>query len=53
MTVEPPTVDWQRPRAGRFNNEDQQSYWPGDRFFEYVPQMVEKQIIWPSKDWRP
>jgi len=53
LTVQSRLVDFARANERRFNNEDQQSYWPGDRFFEYVPQMVEKQIIWPSKDWRP
>ncbi len=46
VTVEPPTVDWMRPRAGRFNNEDQQNRWPGDRGLEHVADMVEVDILW-------
>lgn len=48
LTVESRLADWDRPRVRRFTNEDQQRRFPGDRFFEYVPQMVEKQIVWPA-----
>lgn len=46
LTVESELTDWERPRIRRYNNEDQQSEYPDDRGFEYVPQMVEKQIFW-------
>lgn len=46
IAAESRMVDWQRARARRYNNEDQQSRYPSDRGFEYVPQMVEKQLMW-------
>ena len=41
-------ADWDRPRIRRFNNADQQQRFPNDRGFEFVPQMVEKEIVWPQ-----
>ena len=32
--------DWQRERVRRFTNEDHQSEYPGDLFFEFVPQIA-------------
>lgn len=46
LTAEPPNVDWQRPRGGRFNHEDQQARYPGDRGLEYVADMVNVEILW-------
>jgi hypothetical protein len=46
ITVESRLADWDRARVGRFNNEDHQARVPGDRFFEYVPQMVERALNW-------
>lgn len=39
-------VDWERPRIRRYNNEDQQSAYPGDLAFEYIEQMVNAEIRW-------
>lgn len=41
--------DQGRPRIRRFTNEEQQRRYPGDRFFEYLPQMVEISILWGRK----
>lgn len=41
--------DWAKPRARRYTNEDQQAEYSGDRFFEFVPSVVEKELIWPGK----
>jgi hypothetical protein len=38
--------DWERPRIRRFTLEDHQSQYPGDRFFEYIPKMVDIPIDW-------
>ncbi|AOZ06763.1 hypothetical protein [Cupriavidus malaysiensis] len=46
LSAESRMVTWDRPRTRRYNNEDQQSRYPGDRGFEYVAQMVEKSLIW-------
>lgn len=37
---------WERPRIRRYTDEDQQSEYPGDRGFQYVPTMVEKNFNW-------
>lgn len=39
-------ADWDRPRVRRYNAEDQYITDPADKGFEFVPQMVEKQIRW-------
>lgn len=46
VTAESRMVTWDRPRIRRYNNEDQQSRYPGDRGFEYVAQMVSKDLLW-------
>jgi len=46
VTIESKLVDWERPRVRRYNNEDQQAEFPGDLGFEFVPQMVEKNLLW-------
>lgn len=46
VTAESRMVSWDKARVRRYNNEDQQSRYPGDRGFEYVAQMVEKNLIW-------
>ncbi|MGO4304186.1 hypothetical protein [Cupriavidus sp. RAF12] len=46
VAAESRMVSWDKPRVRRFNNEDQQSRYPGDRGFEFVAQMVEKQLLW-------
>lgn len=46
VSAESRMVAWDKPRARRYNNEDQQSRFPGDRGFEFVAQMVEKSLIW-------
>jgi hypothetical protein len=46
LTVESRLVDWERPRVRRYNNADQQVAFTGDKGFEFVPQMVEKELIW-------
>lgn len=43
-------IDQQRPAIKRFTNEYQQRMHPGDRFFEYVPQMTEVSILWASAE---
>ncbi len=38
--------DWKNARNARYTNADQQARHPGDKFFEYVSQMAEKEIHW-------
>ncbi|WP_137923955.1 hypothetical protein [Cupriavidus sp. 2SB] len=46
VSAESRMVSWDRARTRRYNNDDQQTRYPGDRGFEFVPQMVEKQLLW-------
>jgi hypothetical protein len=41
-------IDQRRPSIKRFTNEYQQRVHTGDKFFEYVPQMAEIQILWAA-----
>ena len=43
-------IDQQRPAIKRFTDEYQQRMHPGDRFFEYVPQMTEVSILWAQAE---
>lgn len=42
--------DQARPAIKRFTDEYQQRKHPGDRFFEYVPQMAEIPILWAAAE---
>jgi hypothetical protein len=46
LSVESRLIDMQRARARRYEHEDQQIDHPGDKFFEYVTQIQDKQIKW-------
>ncbi|MCA3182035.1 MAG: hypothetical protein INH13_00185 [Cupriavidus sp.] len=46
VTAESRMVSWDKARVRRYNNEDQRSKYPNDRGFEYVSQMVEKELLW-------
>ena len=46
LTIESRLADWDRPRVRRYNNADQQAEYAGDRGFEFVEALVEKQILW-------
>ena len=52
LTVESRLVDWERPRVSRYNNADQQVAFSGDKGFEFVPPMVEKELIWGRGGFR-
>lgn len=46
LSVENRLADWDRERIRRYTDPDQQAEHPGDRFFEYVPAMQEKDLQW-------
>jgi hypothetical protein len=46
LSAESRMVSWDKARVRRYNNEDQQSRYADDLGFEFVPQMVEKNLIW-------
>lgn len=50
VTIEHYDAELARPTPLRLNDSDQQRLYPGDRGCEYVETMVEKQIVWPSKE---
>ena len=39
-------ITWQRPKIQRYTNENQLLRFPGDKFLEFVNQMVEKELLW-------
>lgn len=45
VTAENELVDLERPRLRRCTDEDQELDYPGDRFFEFVPGLQEKEIV--------
>lgn len=45
LTAESRHADWDRARIRRWTDEDQQAEYPGDKFFEFVPEMQEKEIL--------
>ena len=42
-------ADLDRLRVGRYTHEDQIARYPGDRGFEFVPQMQQKELYWGQK----
>jgi hypothetical protein len=46
ITAQNPLADWDRPRVRRYNNDDQQARYPGDKGLEYVEKTVNKEILW-------
>lgn len=45
--------DWERKRSFRYSDADQQRLYPGDLGFNYIPQLSQKQIIWPRAAFLP
>lgn len=39
-------ADWERPRGGNWTDSDQQKRFGGDKFFEFVAQLVDATILW-------
>lgn len=50
VTGESRAIDQKRPAIKRFTDEYQQRAYPGDKFFEYVPQMSEVPILWAKAE---
>jgi hypothetical protein len=46
LTVENVLVDLERPRVLRYTNNDQQSRFPGDRGFEFVETIQNRELFW-------
>lgn len=41
-------LDLTRPGTQRFSSQDQQRLYPGDRFFQYLVDTADRQIVWPA-----
>jgi len=52
ISVETEMADFARPNVIRYTNADQQQRYAGDRFFEYVEQMVERAVAFPSREFQ-
>ena len=52
VTLEDRLTDMDRPALRRYTREDQQRQYPGDRGFDFVPAVVERDIIWPSRSFK-
>lgn len=48
IAIESRIVDYARANIRRYTDQDQQKVFPGDKFFQYTPQMVEKSVAWPA-----
>lgn len=46
VSAESRLADWDRPRVRRYTSADQNIAYPNDRGFDFVPQMVEKNLRW-------
>jgi hypothetical protein len=46
LSVESRFAQWDRPLSRRYNNADQQGFFPGDTGMSFVEQSTEKQIAW-------
>jgi len=46
-------IDQRRPSIKRFSDEGQKRRFEGDRFFEYLPRLVELPVIWAKKTQDP
>lgn len=45
LRAETRLADWDRPRIRRYTDEDQQSQYPGDKFFNFVNSVQDIQIL--------
>lgn len=46
LSIENVLVDLERPRVLRYTNNDQQSRFPGDRGFEFVETIQNREVFW-------
>ena len=44
-------ADWNRKRVERNINADQQARYPGDKGFEFVSQVADADIVWPTGEF--
>ncbi len=51
VTAEHVGLDLLRPAGVNFSNQDQQRLHAGDKFFEYVVDQADQQIVWPASSF--
>lgn len=51
VTAESNAVDLLRGSPQTYSDVDQQTMFPGDKFFEYVAVQSGKPVVWPAKEW--
>ncbi len=51
VTAESRFAQFARPRQRRHSDQDQQLAYPGDLFFQFAAQMIDRPIVWPSREW--
>ena len=49
VNIENEAVSLQNPREQRHTDEEQQEEYPGDKGFEFVPKLQEKNVMWGGK----
>lgn len=53
ISIKSRLADWERPRKLRYTDADQQKLYPGDQGMEYIPQLAQRQLIWPRAKFLP
>ena len=46
ITVESRLINWEIPRGGRYNTNDQQVWYPDDTGFDLIPSLINKELDW-------
>ncbi len=46
LNAESALADWDRPRVRFYTDGDQQSRYPGDKFYEFLTPNMDKEILW-------
>ena len=46
ITVQSRLINWEIPRGGRYNTNDQQVWFPNDTGFDLIPDLIDKEIDW-------
>lgn len=46
VTIRNQLAAWDQANISRYTDDDQQLLFPGDKFFEFVPQMAQKELTW-------
>jgi hypothetical protein len=44
-------TDWARAKIRRYTDEDHQSQFDGDKFFEFVSEVAGREVEWPADTW--